>query len=713
MKRYIAVLSAVLMLISLFPAFSFAGDVAASGVCGADVTWTLDGDGLLTISGSGPMYDYAFELSGQKAPWLETTELAQSVKSLVVAEGVTSIGDEAFYRATEMESISLPASVRSIGSNAFRDCFALQEAVLPEGLVSIGGNAFYGCASLHKLVLPDSVENIGATAFYACYALNDLSIGRGLTQIRDSVFRECTSLENVLIPEGITTIGPYAFYGCSNLLNVTVPDSVVSIQNKAFAGCDKLHILCSKNSAARAYAEENGFAYGLPDGYTEENIFSGSYENMQWLIDRRTCILHISCEGDMPAFGGIAAVPWLQEGLKNYIHTVLLEDGITSVSDFAFYGCDAMTVVSVPDSVRSIGASAFYGCEDLIGLALPEGVVSIGRSAFQGCSALKEISLPSSLQTIGTYAFFGCASLPFAALPEGLTRIFDYTFASCTGMTGVVIPDSITNIGAYAFSGSGLTSAELPVNVADVGAGAFSRCENLETVTFYNKTCRIGNEVAPDQTVICGYTGSTAETYAGEHGQTFRPLNAVHEHHFVTVKTVAPTCVRSGLYTLKCACGEQQLIGVPATGRHTPGKTETTVVVQPTCVDAGEEKTVVFCEVCGKTVSEETAPIAPTGVHTLDMPVETVVRAATCTQPGERLLRVQCTVCGETVWESTAEIPMLSHTDANNDGACDACGAHLGDPCQYCGKVHGDTFFEKLVALFHRIAYFFRSLGNR
>ena len=163
-KRLLSFVLAVLMIASLLPATALAADIVASGTCGAkgsNLTWTLDSEGVLTISGSGDMHGY--DLPG--APWYGSRS---RVKSAVIAEGVTSIGRYAFVDCTSLTSVTIPDSVTSIGSSAFEDCTSLTSVTIPDSVTSIGDWAFSNCTSLTSVTIPDSVTSIGKGAFYNC-----------------------------------------------------------------------------------------------------------------------------------------------------------------------------------------------------------------------------------------------------------------------------------------------------------------------------------------------------------------------------------------------------------------------------------------------------------------------------------------------------------------------------------------------------------------
>ena len=171
-KRLLSFVLAVLMIASLLPATALAADIVDSGTCGAEgdgsnLTWTLDREGVLTISGSGDMYDYGLS----DAPWYG---IRSRVKSAVIADGVTSIGYKAFDDCTSLTSVTIPDSVTSIGYKAFDDCTSLTSVTIPGSVTRIGVGAFASCTSLTSVTIPDSVTRIGKQAFDYCTSLTDV-----------------------------------------------------------------------------------------------------------------------------------------------------------------------------------------------------------------------------------------------------------------------------------------------------------------------------------------------------------------------------------------------------------------------------------------------------------------------------------------------------------------------------------------------------------
>ncbi len=206
----------------------------ADGKCGDNVYWKFDSStGTLTIFGTGDMYDYDYN----NRPW---TDYENKIKTVVIADGVTSVGDSAFEDCIKLTRVIISNSVIDIGISAFEFCSALTDIVIPNSVESIGGRAFYKCASLTNITIPDKVTSIIDYTFYYCTKLTSITFGKELTSIGDRTFYYCINLTNIIIPDGVTSIGHWSFYHCDSLTSVIIPDSVMMIGTGAFDYCYEL-----------------------------------------------------------------------------------------------------------------------------------------------------------------------------------------------------------------------------------------------------------------------------------------------------------------------------------------------------------------------------------------------------------------------------------------------------------------------------------------
>ena len=270
------------------------------GVDGGNLTWDFDEEtGTLTITGSGEMADYwdRYPWNLYPCPW---SELRESIRRIVLPDGLTAIGHGAFQACTALTELSLPDTLESIGDAAFASYSALQELTLPDAVETVGDSAFSACDSQQMVRFGKGIHWIGFKAFLNCPALRSVEMPEKLEtsssyppQIVGRAFENCPSLERVTLSEGWKEIREYAFYNCPRLKSVTVPSSVVRIQKEAFGFWHddnnalkpktrvKDFVLCGeRGSQAEDYAKAYGFLFCVPGGFrakeTSSKLVSGT-----------------------------------------------------------------------------------------------------------------------------------------------------------------------------------------------------------------------------------------------------------------------------------------------------------------------------------------------------------------------------------------------------------------------------------------------------
>ena len=331
----------------LFALSSHAADIVNSGNCGivdeangldgSQVTWTLDSDSLLTIDGSGEMNNYDWS----RSPWSTNTD----IKTIVIQDGVTNIGNFAFHDCTGLTLVIIPNTVTSIGRNAFNGCTGLTSVIIPNSVISIGENAFGSCTGLTSVTIPDSVTSIGHFAFFYCTELMTLTVdannpvyeSTGNCVIEKTSKTLIAGCNNSVIPNdgSVTSIGNDAFSACTGLTSITIPDSVMSIGEWAFSACTGLTSVTIPNSVM--------------------SIGEGAFS---------------ACTG---------------------LTSVTIPNSMMSIGEGAFFNCKELTSVSIPDSVTNIRDETFRGCEGLTEVIIPDNVKEIDYAAFGGCSSLHDV----------------------------------------------------------------------------------------------------------------------------------------------------------------------------------------------------------------------------------------------------------------------------------------------------------------------------------
>lgn len=207
---------------------------AESGACGDGLSWDYS-DGVLTISGSGNMYDYG---SSTAVPWYS---FRQEITSVVLPSGLTSVGSHAFYGCEQLTVLDLPENVRSVGEYAFAGCRQMQLLDLGSSLETIGTGAFYSCRAIAALRLPGTLKTIGSEAFYDCTGITTLTLPSSVTDVGSAAFAYCTGLIRVEILSPLTRLPDWVFFGCRQLSSVTLPGTVTSVAPSTFQQCGNLH----------------------------------------------------------------------------------------------------------------------------------------------------------------------------------------------------------------------------------------------------------------------------------------------------------------------------------------------------------------------------------------------------------------------------------------------------------------------------------------
>lgn len=724
-------------------------EVISSGVCGDSVEWKLTGDNTLTISGSGAISDY----SKLEAPW---NDVRERINHIVISDGVTRIGNYAFFDCYEMEDISIADTVTYIGDYAFSNCDHLESLRLPDSVTDTGINVceksvelkdIYfskslkqineyfcsNCYSLTKVKIPDGVEEIGNSVFYACTGLTDVDIAgsvetigmyafcsafptkgeailtlpNGIKEIQESAFY-ASNLTEINFPDSLQIIGRGAFVLSDRLTSIIIPKSVIKIENGAFSSClrlqniqlpdsdiqyedgvfsrcdtleevylpdsmeaipdemfrydsaltyihipDNIHTIgkyafedsgleeisisgnlekiedyafsrtqlskvlfkekvthlgesvfswcenlksvifmddppedigeqCFYNTGAWCYYPENNqnwteaiinsygnssswYSYTIDEAghmwpsfdycheptCTEEgssfcqcllcdekridevypamghdfqngvctrcgekeDVQNSCGENLTWKLSDNG-LLTISGNGKMDNYDSAKKTPW--HDYADQIKEIIVEKGVTSIGNFAFYGLTDIKEITLPKGMEVVGDYAFKGCTSLESVELPKYLWKIGESAFYGCKSLKAMNMPDTITVMGAYAFKGCESMKFLhisnnlyglnesafygckslteiVVPEGIKRIDGYVFKNCSGVTKVELPSTLVKLGESAFYGcSSMTNMVIPTDVTSIGGYTFKNCLALEEITLPENLSTIG-----------------------------------------------------------------------------------------------------------------------------------------------------------------------------------------------------------------------------
>lgn len=656
-------------------------------------------------SGNGVM------VYNSQSPWHDGKS---SLTEVVLSDGIESICDNAFKDCINLEFVTFPNNPYTLGGGALSNTLwmknhvvnglyivgnslidgslATGEVVIPGNVTEIKKMAFANNGSITSLTIPENVVNVEEQAFYNCYHLKELTVPCSADIYKDGVFSNTKCLEKltmtkgtgtmlafatdsrylytpwylsastlttVVLEEGITNIGTSAFRDLTKLKNLSLPGSLKSIGNSAFNGDSSLSVL------------------ELPDGF--ETIGTAAFYNCTglkeitmpcstdvgtYLSNFGNCtniekITMTKGTGVMDSFNGkYNCTPWYISRAK--LKEFILEDGITNIGSYMFYGNTSFTGFEIPDSVQSIGVNAFYNCTNLKDMDLPNGLENIYGYAFYKCTGLTNLSLPPSLKKISDYAYSNCSNISSISFNNGLTEIQAYAFQGCTAIDKVTLPESIEKM----------------------GNGVFSGCNNLSKAYILSRTCSIAKTTFPTTTTIFGYAGSSAQTYAQNNSRTFVEIIKLCPDcgsPITNSVTVDPTCTEKGHTTLTCdSCGHTETTEISEKG-HTlvtdDGK-------PATCTDTGLTDG-LHCSVCGEVFTAQ--EIIPANGHT---PVIDAAKAATCTETG-LTEGSHCSICGEVI-KAQELVPATGHTpviDAAKAPTCTETGLTEGSHCSVCGEV--------------------------
>ena len=516
-KRIFSFVLAVLMIASLLPATALAVDIVDSGTCGAkgsNLTWTLDSEGVLTISGSGDMHGYG----SSDAPWYGSRS---RVKSAVIAEGVTSIGESAFENCRSLTSVTIPNSVTSIGGCAFDECWSLTSVTIPDSVTSIGDGAFASCTSL------TDVYYAGSEAQWKAISISSTGNNGLLTaNIHYNYVSHTHSYKAVVTAPTCTEKG-YTTHTCA------CGDSYVDTYTDALG-----HAWDNGKVTKEPTETETGVKTFTCTrcGETKTEVIpatgvvasgtcgaEGDGSNLTWTLDSEG-VLTISGSGGMHDYDGPSSPPWYRS--RSMVKSAVIADGVTSIGEWAFFGCGSLTSVTIPNSVTSIGRYAFYYCTSLTSVTIPDSVTSIGGSAFYNCTSLTDVYYA------GSEAQWKAISISSTENDDLLTANIHYNYVSHThSYKDVVTAPTCTEKGHTTHTCSCGDSyvdtytdplghdlkddAAVAATCTTAGTTAGKHCTRCDYKEGMETIAALGHDLKDDAAVAA--TCTTAGTTAGKH----------------------------------------------------------------------------------------------------------------------------------------------------------------------------------------------------
>ena len=521
----------LLLCVSLFSllAIPAKASIVYHGTCGANLTWTLDDTGLMTISGTGIMNNYN-DLSN--CPW-SSQRLA--IKRIVFNSGITGIGERSFYGCFNLMDIIIQDSVTDIGSFAFQHCSNLTSVTIPNTVTNINDNASLYCSnlqtvqydgtteqwcnitigsgnddlilaagnsgydyilksgscgeSLHWALDSDGLLTIGGDGEMTDYSdysslpwtplqtmIRNVTISNSVTSIGSYAFAGCNKLSGIIIPDSITSIGSYAFNECNSLVSFIFPESVIDIGEGVLLSCDYLtNVYIPSSVVTIGKIAFTGCGYLTTITVSPDNPYYSSLNGVLFNKDRTLLICY-------------------PIGIRNESYSI--PNTVISIDDYAFFFSELLNSVVIPSSVKSIGIGAFAYCDSLknvtyLGveekwqeLKIQEGNECLLSSAITFDSIIIDTGIYGNLNwdldNNGLLNIYGCGEMLNSNPNE-----YPTWRKHADSIISINIEPGITSIGEWAFETyANLIIVSIPDSITRINENAFFNCSNLTAVRY-------------------------------------------------------------------------------------------------------------------------------------------------------------------------------------------------------------------------------------
>ncbi|MGN1329286.1 MAG: leucine-rich repeat domain-containing protein [Eubacterium sp.] len=741
MKKIIAaVLSVVLVITAVFCVNLSVASAATSGNCGkgtlsatSTATWTYDtSTKTLTITGTGATHNYGVTTTNP-APWKEYRE---EITTIVVGEGITTIGTASFYLCTALTSVSLPSTLKTISGGtadygAFRECTALENITLPSSLTTIEAMAFKGCSALKSITFPDSLTSLGSAAFRECTALSTVTYGTGLVSTGVEAFYG-SGVNKVNFSSTITTIDNYSFFN-TKFVTVEIPETVTDINTRAFANCSFMttatvyNANCSFNGiigedpfngssqslTMRGHSPSTTQTYAEEKGYNFESIDECAHNNTTETVTvaptcTETGMSVLVCDdcGITLSETELAATGHIYE---------LVEEEDASESDghiYQYYTCTACgNENNVINHISFI--EGFYTTTIIKQGSCTTTGIERHTCSIEGCGETENIVTPRGTHTVEEYTVTTEPTCTEQGEKEGVCTVCgttDIQKIPATGHTNELVGTEVNENNGHTYDTYECTICQTKTvtSIHDTWVDGY-----YTSTVITNATCTVDG-TRRDVCNICGVSQYVTIPANGEHDwyetdrtsptctATGRIMYACHNcnltksetisalgHNYVLVSdnSTEPTCTSSGSYNYKCSnegCSSAKTETIPALG-HTPVGGSEIIITQPTCEEDGLET--ATCERCGVSGDNYQIVIPALGHDYVDVTVDI------SDKPGHALNTPTCSRCSTTM---TSETVHLEWIDGYYDrtvittGSC-TVAATSRDTCKICGTTRTNT----------------------
>jgi len=620
-----------------------ANDVVASGTCGDNLTWTLDEEGILTISGTGYMESFYLSV----APWYDFKE---SISTVIIDENIESIGDNAFSGCNNLSKLVLGKDISRIGYYAFSDCTSLTHVSLPDRLKTIDTYAFKNCTQLLQVDMFDNVNSINNGAFYACSSLKTINISDSVYTIGDGAFLGCCSIEYFILPAGLKNVGFNVFAGCEALRFLFFKGTETEWNNINFDETVTQEL--ASIPVHYGTLEHTTIEVGeVPASCTDEGKKS-HYECVvcgAFFLDKEGLSELSRQDIIIPATGHTVVIDELipptdtEPGFSEGSHcskcgAIIKEQEIIpagsitgSCGENASWILDSTGNLTIRGSGKMtewfIDNPPWYDIKEKIKtIHISSGITLIGANAFKECQNLETIEFSETIETIRSYAFRDCTNLLTVILPNNAGVEFN-AFYNCTKLNCVVIPDGWVSFSDSPFKGcNNLEKIIIPKSVKTI-QGTFQGFPLLKTIQYSGtklnwskiKFEEVNNRIA-QQNIYCS-DGVLCYEHEWDDGQIIN----------------LATCTEDGVIRYYCvSCGEQKEEIISANGHE--WNVDYTVDKEETCIEDGIKS--IHCKNCNEI---KDSVIIPAAGHTFTD--WTVIKEATINETG--IMERSCSKCQE------------------------------------------------------------------
>lgn len=695
-------MSLVLMLTVIFSVGVSPVSAATTGKWG-DATWKYDAaTSTLTISGTGASKDCGAMIN--KAPW---TSYKDKITTLVVEEGITSLGYYSFFNMTKLTKVSLPSTLTKIGGlgtvvsdegsyGCFQDCTALEEITLPKNLTTINSCAFRGCTALKSITIPDSVTTIGNGVFAGCTSLADVTYGSGLKETGDYAFWNA-GVKRVTWGKNIKTLTQYTFFGCQ-MTEIEIPDSVTSIGLRSLANCDFLKKITVSNANAKftgdpcadssqtvtvyGHSASTAETYAKNKGYQFVSIDSCSHESTHDVITKAaTCTEKGSKNTVCDNCGAVTSTKEISALGHNFVVNDTVDNHLVDGHIYTSYKCSREGCTETKEKIEHYrltdGETRYLWCDGFYEHTNTATCQKTGIETFkctvEGCNVSESHISQKTGHSIQDYEIVTPATCTTDGKKKGHCSICDqdveetipatgHQYSSAEGSPDLVKKIDNTTEDGHIHEIYACRTCGEQIDVTDHVAwvdGVYTS----NTIT--EVTCRVDG-VRVDTCKLCNKKRTVTIPSNGEH------------KYVATGNTTAATCTTRGSVEYKCSvCGRTKTEYSDALG-HDYVKSDADSKA-PTCTENGYDY--YKCSRCSQTKQETVVALG----HTADESQTTIVVEPSCEETGKAVS--VCTRCSKE-FEFTLAALGHDYQDVVKDLTSENKPGHslVTPTCSHCGR---------------------------